>query len=330
MMETVDEKQIVRFFLGELSEDARLQVEERMFRDDGFYEQVLAIQEELADDYVRNNLSAGQRIQFNNHFLRSPRRKARVKFAAAFNRALVGQAIGATPAASGSRWWESLLSFRLRLSSGPMLAALAAVLVMLIGFSWLYVDNRRLSKSVEQGRAERDKLIDRARGKETEADREKQRLESEIAALRARGNEMDAAIQQKERELDALKRASQSTTGASISEAATFILSPGLTRGADEPEKLMISRTSRLIHLELALEKPENYKGYVAEIRTARGNLVLSRSIPAAQQTSFGQAVSLTVPVHQLPIGEYEITLKGSSEGRLQSIGYYYFIALRR
>ncbi|MCA1600741.1 MAG: hypothetical protein LC776_03505 [Acidobacteria bacterium] len=50
-METIDEKQAVRFLLGDLSEESRLKLEERFFKEDRFYEQLLAIQEELADDY---------------------------------------------------------------------------------------------------------------------------------------------------------------------------------------------------------------------------------------------------------------------------------------
>ena len=141
---------------------------------------------------------------------------------------------------------------------------------------------------------------------------------------------MQAKIQERERELETSKRASKLSAPSITSQIATFILSPGLTRGSDEPEKVMISGKSRLIQLQLALAKPEDYKGYVAEVRTARGNLIFSKSLPAAQQMSFGQAVSLTMPAEQIPIGEYEVTLKGAASGKLQSVGYYYFIALKR
>ncbi len=330
-MESVEDKLIAQFLLGELSEDKRVPLEELMFKDDGFYERVLAIQEELADDYVQGRVSARQRTQFENHFLRSPLRRERIAFAATLTRAMAGQAPVAPVEASGSHWWNAFLAFRLAPSSRVMLAAWVAVLVLAVGSAFLYVDNRRLSGRIEQARGEREALIGRSRSNEVEAERKSQTLEEEIAALRSRGGEMEAAIHQKEQELATLKRAAQPNRPApSIGEIATFILSPGLTRGTDEPEKILISGTSRTIQLQLALEKPESYRGYVAEIRTARGNLVLSRSLPAAQQTSFGQAVSLTAPASQLPIGEYEIALKGASEGKLEAVGYYYFIALRR
>lgn len=54
-MEATNEQSITRFLLGELPEDERQNIEERFFADNSFYEQVLAVQEELADDYVRAN-----------------------------------------------------------------------------------------------------------------------------------------------------------------------------------------------------------------------------------------------------------------------------------
>jgi hypothetical protein len=330
-MEITDDKLIVSFLLGELVENKQVGIEERMFKDDGFYEQVLAIQEELADDYVQNKLSTNQRLQFERHFLRSPRRRERVQFARAFSRALAGEnALTAAPA-SRSSWWESVFPFARPLSARATLAALAAVAVLLVAGSWLYIDNRELANRMKQARQERDALIDQARVHDKDKEQERQALEDKIAALRSRGDEMEGEIQRRERELEALKQAGSSNKiKASGAEIATFILLPGLTRGTDEPEKVMIPATSPLIELQLRLEKPEDYKGYVAEIRTARGTLIFSKSLPSARRTSFGQEVSLNLPTKLLPVGEYEVALTGAAEGKLQTVGYYYFIAVKR
>lgn len=331
-MEAVDEKQIVRFLLGQLAEDKRAGIEDRMFRDNGFYEHVLAIQEELADDYVLDNLTTDQRVHFERNFLRSPRRRERVAFAMAFTRALADQSSSYPAAASSEavdqsrKWWSFLwLPNRPQLA----LASMAIAFVLLVGGTWLYVQNRVLTKRVEIAQSKQQSILNSSREKAEAAEIERQRLEHENAGLRAQSTEMQAKIQERERELAASKRASEPVS-AITSQIATFILSPGLTRGSDEPEKVLISSKSRLIQLQLALAKPEDYKGYVAEVRTARGNLIFSKSLPAARPMSFGQAVSLTLPVDQISIGEYEVTLKGAADGKLQSVGYYYFIALKR
>src|SRR3954468_18724944 len=108
--EPIDEQQIVRFLLGELPEDDRQSVEVRLFQDDSFYHHIVALQEELADSYVRGGLTPDQRKQFESYFLQSQKRKERVDFATAFNGALVQSdqsSASVLPVISSRRakWW---------------------------------------------------------------------------------------------------------------------------------------------------------------------------------------------------------------------------------
>lgn len=329
-METIDEKQAVRFLLGDLPEESRLKVEERFFREDRFYEQLLAIQEELADDYVQDKLSASERAQFEKHFLRSARRRERVGFAVAFSQALSGHERPAPATPPNAPWWESLLTFARPQSALMALGAAAAALVLLVGAAWLLVENRRLSGGIQRAQLEKESLIQRSDADEAEAGRKRQELERQIAALRAQGGEMETTIQQKQRELEALQRArSPARLTPAPSDIALFILPPGLTRGTDEPEKLIIPAAARSIQLQLDLEREEDYQSHVAEIRTARGNLAWSKSGLALKQTSYGRAVFLTIPATLISNGEYEVALKGAAGGKVEAVGYYYFIALK-
>jgi len=197
--------------------------------------------------------------------------------------------------------------------------------------TWLFIENRRLSGGIQQAQVEKDSLIQRSGANEAEAERRRQELERQIAALRAQGGEMETKIQQKQRELEALQRArSPARLPPASGEIALFILPPGLTRGTDEPERLIISAAARSIQLQLDLEREEDYQGYVAEIRTARGNLIWSKSGLALQRTSYGRAVFLTIPAKLVSNGEYEVALKGAASGKVEAVGYYYFIALKR
>ncbi len=332
-METVDEKLAISFLLGDLSEESRLKLEEHFFKEDRFYEQLLAIQEELANDYVQDKLSPSERAQFEKHFLRSPRRRERVEFAAAFSQALTGsRARSIAKPARRVSWWESLTVFvRPQGTRLATTASVAAALALMVGAAWLLVENRRLSGHVQQAQAEKDSLIQRSGANEAEAELKRAELERDINALRAQGGEMEAKIQQKERELEALRLAARSTKAQpAASQIATFILTPGLTRGTDEPEKLIISAAARSIQLQLDLEREEDYQSYVAEIRTARGNLVWSRSGLELKRTSYGQSVFLTIPTRLISNGEYEVAVKGATSGKVEAVGYYYFIALKR
>ena len=328
MMERIDEQQIVRFLLGELSEDHRLELEEQIFKDDGCYRQVLAIEEELADDYVQNRLSASQRSRFEQQLLASRRKRDRVEFAAALSGALIALETPNVTAPAQVSWWKSVQFLRprgVRLAFATSFAALA----LLVGVVGLVIENQRLSRRVEQARREQDSSIDRTRSNQTDAVIKQRELEAEIANLRTQGGEMQTKLIQKQRELETLRKSLQQRAETAPSAFATFVLSPGLTRGTDEPEKVIIHPSTRLVQIQLALEKEEDYQSYLAEIRTARGNLVWSKSGLTTERTGYGFAVSLTVPAELLSAGEYELALKGATKGKLDAVGYYYFIALK-
>jgi hypothetical protein len=65
-------------------------------------------------------------------------------------------------------------------------------------------------------------------------------------------------------------------------------------------------------------------------MRTARGNLAWSESGLALKRTSYGRAVFLTIPAKLISNGEYEVALKGVTKGKLEAVGYYYFIAQKK
>lgn len=330
-IELVDEQQIRRFLLGELSENQRVEVEERLFIDDVYYKHILAIQEELADDYVQNNLPLRQRHYFDQNFLNSPIRRERVEFAAALSGALGISNTHVSFAPRTPSWWQSITATLFQPGFRLVLATSAATLALFLGVVWLAVENHRLSQEAKNVNQQHDALLEQTRANQNAAISRELQLEGEIAKLRGQGSEMQTSIDEKQRELDSLRNARRSSrTDKPPAAVAMFILSPGLTRGTDEPEKLIISPAARSVQLQLDLEKEEDYQGYVAEIRTARGNLVWSRAGLKLQQTAYGQAVMLTVPADVLSTGEYEIALKGARPTNLEAIGYYYIIALQK
>src|SRR5262245_40502598 len=183
MDDRANEKLITSFLLGELSESDRASVEERFFVDDHFYTQLLALQEELASDYVQGRLSSEQRQHFEQHFMQSARRRQRVDFAAVLHRAVTegaGETVESEPG-RGSAWWSFLT--RLRPQRDRFALALASIL-LLAAASWLALVNRRLQARLDAARVDRES-VERYEANERKAEREKRDLEAEIARLRA-------------------------------------------------------------------------------------------------------------------------------------------------
>src|SRR5436305_12616562 len=79
-------QEIRRYLLGGLSQKVLRQVEERLMTEDGFFEELLLVEEELIDDYIGDQLSLDERQSFEQHFLSTPGRHGQSRFAQALSR----------------------------------------------------------------------------------------------------------------------------------------------------------------------------------------------------------------------------------------------------
>ena len=77
---------IVRYLLGDLSEQEQIEVEDRAFSDPYYLQNILAVEADLIDEYVRGGLLENQRRQFETRFLASSERRQKVEFARALAR----------------------------------------------------------------------------------------------------------------------------------------------------------------------------------------------------------------------------------------------------
>jgi hypothetical protein len=128
-----------RYLLGTATSVEQQALEDRYAADPEVFEQLVAVENELADRYARRELSAAEQAAFEQHVLAHPRRRARVEFAEALRQAVSETA--AAPAALTVRerlaqWWQSVSS-----SQGMALGwAAAALLLTLAGWGvsrWL-------------------------------------------------------------------------------------------------------------------------------------------------------------------------------------------------
>src|SRR5215212_4438237 len=69
-----------RYLLGELDEEPRLEIEERLVMDPEFFELLGPSEDELTEEYVEGVLSPAERIGFERHFLINEDRRWQVGF----------------------------------------------------------------------------------------------------------------------------------------------------------------------------------------------------------------------------------------------------------
>ncbi len=119
-----DEKQIVSYLLGELIDDEQVLVEERVLTDDAYFDLLRAAEDDLIDEYLSGTLSADARQRFETHFLCTPERREKLRFAAALREYVSADSAPHEPeAVSRTAWWSRLISV-------PSLRFAAAVIIV--------------------------------------------------------------------------------------------------------------------------------------------------------------------------------------------------------
>lgn len=80
------QERIRRYLLGQLSDGAREEFEQKLLVDEELFEELLVVEDELNDDYLMGELPRDERVQFEQHFLTAPERQEKLRFARALSR----------------------------------------------------------------------------------------------------------------------------------------------------------------------------------------------------------------------------------------------------
>ena len=129
---------MAQYLLGQLPEEEQAELERRYLADDTLFEDLLAIEDDLRDAYVRGELSRPDREAFEQRLLTAPRQKQEQEFAQMLCRYLGETGRRAGPLAQLVTKWKSLLR---ALGAQPRLVLVPAlsvtILVLMVGGWWL-------------------------------------------------------------------------------------------------------------------------------------------------------------------------------------------------
>src|SRR5437867_9492885 len=137
----VQEKKLMHYLLGGLSEAERAELEDLYLVDQDFFDRLLAAEDDLIDDYSQGRLSKKESRLFEENFLTSPERRDRVRAARELSRYVEANQV--------TRVKTSLAERRLsyfNFGTTPMrFAVSAAMLVLLVGVAamWIQLDRMR-------------------------------------------------------------------------------------------------------------------------------------------------------------------------------------------
>jgi hypothetical protein len=320
-MTSEDDALFGRYLVDDCSEDERTRVEDRFFTDSDAFERLCELEEELIGRYVRGDLDGTARGQFERAYSVAPRRD-RLVMTLALGRVL-GESAGPAQMESGASagtsaahsaeipWWKRWLSLE---PAGARLVLAAACAVLALG----------LLMEVRQSRAQRATL-------------EQSRQDS--AALRQQAEGAARRAAESERRIAALSEEVARAQGAAVDSKpspprtpvfATFVLTPGRTRSAREPVRIVPPANADRLRLQLNLDFDAAYASFKAELRTSAGDLLWSQERLSSRPTADGPSVVVTVPATLVPDGEYELELQGRLTGNsLEDATSYYFTVAR-
>ena len=151
---------MMRYLLGDVSDEERVQLEERYFVDDGVFEQLSALEDELIDDYIRGELAESQRKQFELHFLTSVERRQKLAFAESFAQYLSKMPAVASPAKQAS-WRQRTTNWLGLRGTSARWAFAATFAAILLGGVWLIQENWRLRAQLREMQAQQTELRQR-------------------------------------------------------------------------------------------------------------------------------------------------------------------------
>lgn len=317
-MEKIDDKMMVRYLLGELPEEEQSRLEERYFSDDDCFEQLVAVEDDLIDDYVRGQLSARQRKLFEKNFLTTPQRRQRLEFAKSLltivaEAGKAAQEVEIPVHAEARPWWQSLWDFLLT----PRPAISFAILLIggLVGGSFLFFETQHLKTQFTQFNAEQSQLLQRER-----------ELRQQLAQTQDQYTQLSNQFRQEQEQRMQLEH--QLTRRQEPEPVlVSFVLQSGQERDLEKgPSKLIIPSDINTVQLHLDLSTGEEYKSFRAALRTADGNEIWSQAMLKARPSDSGRAIDLNLPALIFSSDDYILQLLGvTASGDFESAGTYVF-----
>lgn len=301
---------LIQYLLGELSEEEQEGIEQRYIGDPEFYEQLLAVEDDLIDAYAHGELSQSRRVSFEDYFLRSPERQARVGFAKAWMAYVSRQSKAARAAPESLR--RRFFGF-LRFESWPVALRVAAAVIVILAGAWLTAETLRLRNRVEQAESQRATL-----------ERHQRELQQQMDEERRHSQELSAELE-REREARDRQTTGQLTTEQSPPGIISLILTPGLVRGTGVAKRLIITPEAGQVRLQVSFGQG-GYESYGVVIRTVEGRAIWSKSGVKAQSKGPGNVVVFQAPAGVFATDDYILTLSGlNGAGPAEDLSEYFF-----
>lgn len=317
------EAEIRRFLFGEMLEDERSAFEESFIADEDLFERMRVAEDELIESYVRRTLSVNETEKFEQNFLTTKLRRARV----AFTRTMVSKLSAqkeiaviekAETAAINSSFWNSAANFFKipKFASGTAFA----LLILAFGFWFLVLKPAKNETEIVQQTTPTPTI---------------QTIESNQNLPANENNAVNANTNipgNNSADKNTAPQVNRDTANKNVSKPESVRTAPilalfaGTTRSDGKTAELNLPKNARGANLQLNLENLD-YKIYSAEIVDPDGGLILKNKNLKTKNSK----IILFVSAGKLQRGDYIVKLSAlNSDNESESIADYTFRVNRK
>jgi hypothetical protein len=295
----IDEAVARRFLLGQLPPEEQGRIEELAFEDVDTFAFLETVEDDLIDEFIQGDLSAEEKLRFENHFLSLPGRRNNLQVSRALQRHLDTIKIRDRKGFSIRAWFD-LKPWWFRLA----LTATAAVLLVIIAI-WIYVRAREVTHPapLQAGPA-------KPTAKPSPEFKVSPLVEPTTSPVHAENKPKNLAPE----------RQKKSATYALLSPSAAV-------RGEGGVQHLRVPPGASSMTVELALITERNFRKYEAVLENEAGTVLKRWSNLKAEQLTSGRALKIMVPAALLKHEEfYRMIVSGvTAKGETEVVAQYPF-----
>lgn len=338
MKETEDTLAIKQYLLGRLELTKQEEFEHRLLTDNAYLEELLIAEDDLVDEYERNKLSSDELESFHRHFLSTPERREKLRFAKTFRKYVESSAspdsLSESEVDQSPSWFQSIILL-LRPRHMTTAFSLAAALLFAVLAGSLLVRDRNLQRHLKELRAENTnstKPLDSQSNQETQqklalgAERNAQ-LNSELQRAQQQRQQLEAEIARLEKEKD-VQIPPGNPSGRSF--MAPVLALGGVRSGTGELQEVAIPKGAGVLNIPLSVAD-DKYRSYRGSLLTDSGQAIQTRNKLRPREINGQRVLVFSVPANAVSPGEFQLRLAGAMpDGRFENIGSYYFRVARQ
>jgi hypothetical protein len=352
-----EEAELRKYLLGELSLEEQVSVEARLFLDDEYLSQLKAVEDELIDAYVYEELAPGERAKVESRLLSKPGRREDLSIAMALKRYVSDDDDSVTPPVtpapadlhspaeaepvSGTdvpppprkKDPFSFLSslFARRPAVAYAFAATAMVILsVIIWFSMQSLRGRPSDLKAHEPTPQQGKPNEPLQpGGELQANQHPPEKGGE-APRRREPTRNDSAHREKEERAERREEPHNDNAPAPLQatpRVATFLILPGgVAKGPGGPGKVTLTADIGTVILRLPVVAASDYSRYRATLHDGPRVIYTRADLKPEVDAKLGKVVAFEVPAKLLRTRRYEIQLGGATaEAQIRDFTLYTF-----